>query len=176
VAGARADGSGGRRLVQGGLAVALALVAISIESAPLGLGPLDRSSPDLLFCVLAVWAARRPRAVPLLVVFALGLLRDFLTDPPIGIGALSLVAATEVIKARARALSRQGFLVEWLLAAVAVAGMLAMQWLALFVSFAQPPYLSLLLEHALFTLLVYPLMAMLVGLVLRRRWRDGRVA
>ena len=90
------------------------LGAVLLEAAPAGIAPLSLPSPDLLFCLVAVWAVRAPEAAPILLVFALGLVRDFLTDLPPGLGALSLVAAGEALKARAGALARQPFAVEWL--------------------------------------------------------------
>jgi rod shape-determining protein MreD len=161
------------RVLQGAVVSALGLGAVFLEAAPLGLGPLDNPSPDLLFCVLAVWVVRRPDSLPVALVFALGVMRDLLTDPPPGIGALSLVVAVELLRARRRALARQSFLAEWAVAGLALAGMLAMQWLALLLTFAQPPYLSLVLQQAILTLALYPAAALLLGRLRRRRWRDA---
>ena len=149
----------------------LGCLAVSLEAAPLGTDPLARPSPDLLFAVLAVWALRRAAAVPVPLVFALGLMRDMVTDLPVGLGALSLVAAIEILRARRRVMASRSFLAEWSLAAAVLAGMLAMQWTGVVVSFAQPPFLVDLLRQFAGTLAVYPVIALLAGSVLRRRWR-----
>ncbi|HUF57449.1 MAG TPA: hypothetical protein VMM55_12900, partial [Thermohalobaculum sp.] len=76
------------RLARTGLMSVLGLLAIYVEAAPLGIGPSAPPSPDLLLCVIVYWTARRPGSTPLLAVFALGLVRDLLTDVPTGAGAL----------------------------------------------------------------------------------------
>lgn len=150
------------------------LGAVLLEAAPAGIAPLSLPSPDLLFCLVAVWAVRAPEAAPILLVFALGLVRDFLTDLPPGLGALSLVAAGEALKARAGALARQPFAVEWLWVAAVATGMLALQWMGLLVSFLQPPYATLLAQQAAATVAAYPVAVLLAGRLLRGRTRGGR--
>lgn len=107
----------------------------------------------------------------MLLVYALGLLRDLLTDLPVGLGALALVLAAEALKARAPALSRQPFLIEWAWVAGMAAAMSATLWLAVTMSFAQPPYASLLLQQYAATLMVYPVLSMALRWLLRVRDR-----
>lgn len=163
--------AGGRRALRGaGLAVT-GLAAVMLEAAPAGVAALSLPSPDLLFCLVAVWAVRAPGAAPILLIFALGLMRDLLTDLPPGLGALSLVAAGEALKARAAQLSRQPFLVEWFWVALAGAAMVALQWLGLLATFLQPPYGSLLAQQVIATALVWPLVLMLTARLLRQTRR-----
>ncbi|MEM1346027.1 MAG: rod shape-determining protein MreD, partial [Pseudomonadota bacterium] len=117
------------------LLLALAgLVAIAVEAAPLGLEPRALPSPDLLACLVACWAVRAPEAAALVLVFALGLVRDLLTDLPIGLGALTLVLLAEAMRLRAgRASGWSAFLLEWLWFALAAAAMLALQWLGVLI-------------------------------------------
>jgi len=124
------------------MAVLMGVVAIYLEVSPLGLEALAPPSPDLLFCVLAVYAVRAPRAVPLLLVFGLGLMRDLLADLPAGVGALSLVIAVEAMKRTRLGAGRPSFVAEWARAAIVLALMLAGQWAAVLISFAQPPELA----------------------------------
>lgn len=145
----------------------LALVAVSIESAPLGFRADAWPSPDLLFCIVACWSLRRPQAVPLLLIFGLGLARDLLTDLPAGAGALTLVLASEGLKAGADPLSRRGFGSEWLAVAGAFAAMLLAQWLMVLLVLAHPPYLVELGQQWLVTLALYPPLAALL------RWPFG---
>ena len=76
----------------------LALLAIFLEATPMGLEATSRPSPDLLLCVVAYWSVRRPRSAPAVLVFSLGLVRDLLTDVPVGAGALSLMVISELLK------------------------------------------------------------------------------
>ena len=108
---------------------------------------------------------RVPSAAPLLLVFALGLARDLLTDLPVGLGALALVFAAEWLKARRFGLARQPFVFEWLAVALAAAAMGMALWLAVALSLAKPPFLSMLAEHYGATLAVYPLTVFLCGWV-----------
>ena len=157
----------GRRVARGAALTLTGLFAILLEAAPLGLHPLALPSPDLLACVLLCWAVRAPRAVPLALVFVLGVLRDMVTDVPPGLGALTLVLACETIKAVHERLLRRAFLAEWLWVAGAVAGMLALQWLGVLVSLAQPPYPAQLFQQFTATLIAYPLVVLFARGVLR---------
>lgn len=163
-----------RGMVRMALLAACGLLAVFIEAAPLGLTATARPSPDLLFCILAIWALRRPDTVPVLLVFALGLTRDLLTDLPPGLGAVTLVFAIEALKLRRAPLARQGFIVELLLIATVFAAMLAGQWLGVLVALAQPPYLILILQQYTVTLLVYPVLVALIRVVFQLRWQQPK--
>ena len=158
------------RLARMVLMALLCLIAIYAEAAPLGLGPSAPPSPDLLLCVVVYWTVRRPEATPLLAIFALGLMRDFITDAPLGAGALSLVIVTEILKAQRRRVQRSGFYLEWIALGLAVLGATAFQWLLVVLTFMQPPYLMDLLHQCLYTVMVYPALALLFRWVLRITW------
>lgn len=151
--------------------VVLSMIAVFAEAAPLGLGPTAPPSPDLLLCVLVYWSVRRPGSTPMLAVFALGLMRDFITDTPLGAGALALVIVTEVLKTQRRALQRSNFLVEWIALGIATLGATALQWLLVVLTFMQPPYLMDLFHQCLYTAMVYPIVVVIFRWVLRITWR-----
>ena len=155
------------RLWSAALMLTVGVLAIYVEAAPLGVGPAAPPSPDLLLCVVVYWAAHRPRATPLLAVFALGLVRDLLTDAPAGAGALALVLAAETVKAMRRRLARGSFLVEWLVLAGAALATAALMWLLVLLTFAQPPYLADLFHQSLYTAMIYPLLAFAFRYALR---------
>jgi rod shape-determining protein MreD len=152
-------GLDGARLWRIALMLALGVLAVYIEAAPLGVGPAAPPSPDLLLCVIVYWAAHRPGSTPLLAVFALGLMRDLLTDAPAGAGALALVLAAEAVKEMRGRLARGSFLVEWLALAGAALGTSALMWLLVLVTFAEPPDLLALVHQSLYTVMVYPPLA-----------------
>ncbi|MEL6477716.1 MAG: rod shape-determining protein MreD [Pseudomonadota bacterium] len=159
------------RLIRMTLFLALGALAIFIEAAPVDLSATALPSPDLLLCVVVFWALRRPGSTPTLLIFALGLTRDLLTDAPIGAGTLSLVLTAEVIKEYRGWIASRPFLVEWLaMAGAALAGVL-LQWLLITVTFGQPPYLGQLATLALFTVAAYPLVVFLLRWGLRIGWR-----
>jgi rod shape-determining protein MreD len=159
------------RLLRTGLMLALGLIAIFIEAAPVGLSADAFPSPDILFCIVAYWSTRRPGAAGLLAIFALGLARDLLTDAPVGAGALTLVAASEFLKTIGPGLSRRNFATEWLLLASVLAVVLAFQWLVVLILLAHPPYLVDLVHQWLATMALYPVLALIFRWLFRISWR-----
>ena len=159
------------RLIRIALMLALGLVAIFVEAAPLGLSADAYPSPDILFCVVAYWSTRRPEAAMLVAVFALGLTRDLLTDAPVGAGVLTLVFASEFLKTLSRGLSRRRFATEWLLLATVLALVIITQWLIVLILLAHPPYLIDLGYQWLATLALYPFLALIFRWLFRIRWR-----
>lgn len=149
----------------------LGMVAIYIEAAPLGLGPTAPPSPDLLLCVVIYWSIRRPGSTPLPAIFALGLMRDFLTDVPVGAGTLTLVIASEIFKSYRRYFQRSNFLVEWISTGVAALASGAILWCLVIVTLSQPPYVMDLLHQCLYTAMVYPILVLIFRWVLRISWR-----
>ena len=151
-----------QNLFGGALMLAMGMLAIFAEAAPMGLAADARPSPDIVFCIVACWSLRRPAAAALPVVFALGLARDLLTDVPTGIGALSLVLASEYLRLFSPLLARRNFATEWAAIALFLALSLALQWLTVLILLAHPPYLSDLgLQWAL-SIGIYPLVALLL--------------
>lgn len=164
------------RLIRIALMLALGLAAIFVEAAPLGLAADAYPSPDILFCVVAYWSVRRPEAAVLVAVFALGLARDLMTDAPVGAGVLTLVFASEFLKALGPGLSRRSFATEWLLLATVLVLVLMAQWLIVLVLLAHPPYLTDLAYQWLATMALYPALAVVLRWLFRIGWRKGAPA
>ncbi len=158
------------RLIRMALVTVLGILAIYVEAAPLGLGPDVPPSPDLLLCVVAYWSARRPEAIPLVLVFVLGLGRDLLTDVPVGAGVLSLVLVSEGFKVWRRHLARSMFLTEWLALGFAAIAGTALVWVLVVLTLAQPPYLVTLLHQGLCTAMIYPALVLVMRWGLRIGW------
>lgn len=163
------------RIARIALLMLLGLLAIYAESAPLGLSATARPSPDLLLCLVAYWALRRPGSTPIMAVFALGLARDLLTDVPVGAGALTLVITAELFKAWRLPISRTVFPLEWGLVACAALGSALLQWVLVVVTLAQPPYLMALIHQSLYTAAVYPVVVLFLRWGLRITWRKREV-
>ncbi len=161
------------RLIRIALLLVLGLIAIFVEAAPLGLSPDAYPSPDILFCVVAYWSIRRPGSAALIAVFALGLARDLITDAPAGAGVLTLVFASEFLKAVGPGLSRRSFATEWLLLAVMLALVIMAQWLIVLILLAHPPYLTDLAYQWLATMVLYPVLALVFRWLFRIGWRTG---
>lgn len=164
------------RLLRTGLMLVLGLLAIYVEAAPLGVGPSAPPSPDLLLCVVVFWAARQPRATPMLAVFALGLLRDIVTDAPTGAGALALVLAAEAVRGIRRRLARGSVMLEWLTLAAAAFATAAFMWLLTVLALSQPPYVAQLFHQSLYTIMAYPAIALALRWGLRISWQKTQAA
>lgn len=164
------------RIARVALLFLLGLLAIYAEAAPLGLGATALPSPDILLCVVAYWAIRRPGSTPILGVFALGLVRDLLTDVPVGAGALSLVILTEVLKSQRLVLARSRFWLEWGAVALGALGTATLQWMLVVLTLAQPPYLVPIGQQILYTAALYPVIVLLLRWVFRISWRRREAA
>lgn len=147
-----------RASLQAVLVAALGIVVIHVPLVPLGHAANRVANPDLLFCLLAAWTVRRPAAVPLPLVLALGLAADLLLGRPPGPGALGLVLATEYLRTRRIA----GFATEFFRAAALFAALLSGTALLLLLTLAPSPGLEPLARHWLATILAYPVIAGLV--------------
>lgn len=164
------------RLIRTALMMALGLIAIFVEAAPLGLSADARPSPDILFCIVAYWSTRRPGAAALLAIFALGLTRDLLTDTPVGAGALTLVLASEFLKTLGPGLARRRFTTELLLLGTVLAVILMSQWLVVLILLAHPPYLIDLAYQWMATMALYPALVLIFRWLFRVTWRKIPVA
>lgn len=140
--------------------LAAGLVALFIQIAPVSQIPADWR-PDLVWCVLAFFALRAPRAAPLLLVALLLLARDALTGAPPGAGALALLLAFEGLRLWARSRPVRPPLLSQAVAATGFqAAALALQWLMLAAVFAPTPDLDALARHLAATALALPIVAL----------------
>lgn len=165
---------GTSRVLRQILLLVLGLLAIYAEAAPIGHAAQSWPSPDMLFLVIAFFSVRRPGTALLLWVFVLGLSRDLLTDTPVGIGALSLVAASEALKSLHLTLRRASFATEMLTVAAVLAGMLAMQWLAVVTTLLPAPPIGVMLRQWALTVALYPAIALVLRWLFRVGWRRPR--
>lgn len=135
--------------------VALGWFAAAMELAPAGGGAARLPAPDLLFCVAAAFAARRPEAAPAALVFGLGLARDALAGGPLGLGAVALLLSVEGVRRMADG-RRRRFLRDWGVVAGWAAAGLALQWLGLALTLAPRPPVGELALRLAATAAVWP--------------------
>lgn len=146
---------------------------ILIAAVPMRPGVPEWPVPDLLMLLCCYWVLRRPESTPLLAVFALGLAADLVLLRPVGVGALTLVLATEVLRAQRQGLGDTSFLVEWLIVALTVLVMATLQIALLWLGLGALPALGEVAAHAGLTAAVYPLMAFVCATLLGLRHRRG---
>lgn len=163
-----------QRLARLSLFVLLGLIAIFAEAAPVGHPSGGLPSPDLLFLVVAFFSLRRPGTLLMVLVFALGLIRDLLTDAPVGAGALTLFAASEAFRALRQRLRAAPVAAELLAVSVVLAATLAVQWLLVVLTFLQPPAPLVLVWQWALTIALYPLVIVVLRWMFRIGWRRPR--
>lgn len=146
---------------------------ILLSAIPLQPGAPQWPMPDLLFALCCYWVLRRPDSAPLIVVFALGLTADMLLMRPVGIGALTLVLATEVLRGQSRHLREVPFVLEWAIVAALIGMGVAMQAALIWISLGSPPTVGQLGRYAVGTMLSYPLVALICGGLLGLRHRGN---
>lgn len=153
-------------------AAALVLVfgwlAILVEITPINQNTNALPSPDLLFCVLAFMAIRRPDTTSAWLVLLLALSRDLLTGGPVGLGALTIFAAVESLRIISELLRRRRIIEVAAIIAAAFAINFA-QAVLLTITLADAPTLLPLLQRTAFTVAAYPIVFFLFRQILRIR-------
>lgn len=146
------------------IVLVVVFILIILSATPFHLGKFDQIRPYFLLIAVYYWAVIRPTTLPPLPTFITGIILDLLTGYPLGMNALTLVAAQWVTRTQRRFLAGQPFMVIW--AGFALEALLAgiLQWtvFSLFntslMSIASP-LISVLMTAVLFPLVVLPLAA-----------------
>lgn len=145
-------------------ALLLVLVALLLVLSvfPLPVAGLGEIRPDIMLIAIYYWATLRPDVLSPLSAFAAGFMLDLLTGYPLGLQALTLVAAQWTTRAQRKFLHGQPFVVMWAGFALVALGAALMQW-AFFSLFyleivsVRPALFSAFLTALLFPLVVWPL-------------------
>ncbi|MEX2519816.1 MAG: hypothetical protein WD969_10845 [Paracoccaceae bacterium] len=148
--------------------VSFGWLAILIGLAPIDARAAARPSPDLLFCVAAFLAIRRPSATPAILVLLLGLVRDVIGGAPVGLGALTLWGAVEYLRFHRERLIRSLPAEIGVIAALAFL-IPALHLAAMTLTLAPSPALEVLASGAVATIVAYCLVALLFRYVFRIR-------
>lgn len=143
-----------------GATTALLLVVVG---GPLGLpGQAELQSALALGCVF-FWSLFRPASLPPPLVFGLGVLADLLGYGPIGIDVLVFLIVHGLAMLWRRELTRQSFLLVWLVFLTVAAGSAALQWvLTSLLTFQLLPVTPALFQATLSAGL-YPLLAVVLA-------------
>lgn len=145
-----------RPFLRGLLMSLVAIVGLLVTLSPVAPGGGGIPMPDLVFAIACVWALRRPTGAPLLILFALGLMSDLLTGRPVGLGTLTLLIVTEVLRGQTRTLRDLSLVVEWLVVALLLIASIIVQHLLLWITLAPAPRLSDVLAAGAVTMICYP--------------------
>ena len=151
------------------------LVAVVLSCLPFGswLGAGD--APAFAFVAVVYWALARPAGLSLISVFLAGLLFDFLSDGPPGMWALVYLIVYLVLSGQNRVDLNAPLVGHWAVCAAAAVGAGLFAWIigsfyyALFLPFRP------LMVHLGLAVAIYPLFALLSGLLPRAAIAGERV-
>lgn len=140
---------------------ALTVVLVLAMGIPLGLPAQHGVMPVPALAAVYFWTLYRPTLMPPLAVFGIGVLTDLLAAAPLGLNPLLLLALHAAVLTQRRVLTRQTFLLVWLVFALLAGAVLGLGWAlrALF-AFRLLPLDAALYEYAL-TVVAYPALSWL---------------
>lgn len=154
-----------RHLVSQLVFVALALALTYGRLMPLSTEPVRWPGPDVLLALTLCWSLRRPDAVPILLVAAVFFLSDLLYQRPPGLMAALVVAGSEALRGRSRAVRSGTLLSEWLSAGMAIVAITLANRMIQILIFVAPPPLAIDMLVMTMTIVIYPLVALLSHVV-----------
>ncbi|MGL4236125.1 rod shape-determining protein MreD [Tabrizicola sp.] len=156
-------------LVFRGLFVVIALVLLFLRLLPLGSAPGALPGPDLLLCMIMAWIVRRPDFLPMPLILVVILAEDLILMRPPGLWTAIVIIATEFLRSRIALTRELSFLVEWLLIAGVMLGMMLAYRLVLGIAFVPQPPFGFAIVQVLWSIAVYPVVVALSRLALDLR-------
>ena len=107
----------------------MALLTSVLSNLSFGLSNLPDAAPFLTLIVVFFWTARRPEALPPLVVFLIGIWHDSLAGTPIGMSSFILLGARIAVTEQNIFIFAQSFILGWLGFSVVCAIAVAAKWM-----------------------------------------------
>lgn len=89
------------------------ILALLFDAVPMATGTASLFLPNFTLPVLFFWAVHTPRAVPLALVFILGMATDTLHNTPLGLHALAYLVFVLGAKSQSEHLAGLGLLFNW---------------------------------------------------------------
>jgi rod shape-determining protein MreD len=152
-----------------GLFLALALGLVFLKLLPLGHSAGALPGPDLVLCLIMAWVVRRPDYIPLTMIVLVVLIEDLILMRPPGLWTAFVVMATEFLRSRVALTRELNFVVEWMLVAGLMLGILLAYRLTLAVTLVPQAPFGFAAVQVLWSILLYPLVVGLSHLVLDLR-------
>lgn len=106
----------------------LTLALVVVNAVPMHIPGLARVAPVLPLIAVYHWAVFRPRLLPPVVVFFVGVLEDVLTGTPVGFNALVFLAVYGAVLSQKRFFTGKSFLILWLGFGLIAAGAAGLGW------------------------------------------------
>lgn len=158
----------GHRWMSRAAFLGLATLFYLVRILPLDFAPGGWPGPDLLLALTFAWVLRRPDYVPAVLIAAVFLLDDLLSQRPPGLWAALVLLGSEFLRGRIALLRGRPFLAEWAMVAGVMAALMAVQHAVLTLVLVPQATLTEEVARLLATLLVYPPVAGLSRLAFDR--------
>jgi rod shape-determining protein MreD len=152
-----------------GLFLAVALVLLFMRLLPLGSAPGALPGPDILVCVIMAWIVRRPDFLPMPLILVVIFAEDLILMRPPGLWTAIVILATEFLRGRIALTRELSFIVEWLLVAGVMLGMMLAYRLILGLAFVPQAPFGFAIVQVLWSIAVYPAVVALSRLALDLR-------
>ncbi|MFV2035301.1 MAG: rod shape-determining protein MreD, partial [Halocynthiibacter sp.] len=123
-------------------------------------------APDLLVGLAFGWVLRRPEYVPVVLIALVFLAADLLFQRPPGLFAALVIWGSEFLRSRSHFMREFPFLLEWVIVATVIAGVMVANRLIQLAVVLEPPALGLTAIQFATTVLAYPLVVLFSWLAL----------
>lgn len=147
----------------------LSLLILFIRLLPADLSGSGAVVPDLVFLMVAAWVLRRPVHLPALLIVAVAIVEDLLTQRPPGIWPLMMLAGSEFLRQRQGFAREINLAMEWAVVAGVYLGMFVLHRFALTIVMVPRPPLDLSLLALAVTVLLYPVVVFVLHFVFQVR-------
>jgi rod shape-determining protein MreD len=147
-------------------AVLSLILALAFYAAPLRIASGPDLMPMLPLMTLYIWSTVRPRFIPPIVIFVIGILNDVLTGGVLGVWALAYLIALTIARSRDEDGPTREFGPVWIRFLVILAIAIPVAWSAGSLAIGQPAPVRPLLIEGVASALMFPLLAFLF---IRRR-------
>ena len=137
----------------------ITLLLMLLTQAPFDIPGQAALLPAVALCCVWFWSLVRPRALPPLVVFAVGLMTDLLGYLPLGVGVFTMLAVHGVALAMRRSLSRRGFAWVWAVFGGVAAAASTLIWLMVMLLTFRPLSPDPAIFVAVLAIALYPVLA-----------------
>ncbi|MBF0354307.1 MAG: rod shape-determining protein MreD [Alphaproteobacteria bacterium] len=146
------------------LPVVLTVLLLLLSLLPLKLPGLASIMPPLAMMGVFYWGVYRPDLLSGFSAFGIGVVQDLLAGLPLGVSALVLLLIHGFALARRRFFLSHAFPIVWGGFSLASAGAFFLTWLLIFFLAGRAPDPHPALIQFLLTVLIFPLLARLMGL------------
>ncbi len=136
--------------------VMIALVLFFVRLLPMGADAGSWPGPDILLCVIFAWVQRRPDYLPIWLILLVVLTEDFLLMRPPGLWTALVILASEFLRNRAGQTRELGLIMEWLLIALLMIGILLAYRMVFAMTFLPQPGFGFAMIEVAASILCYP--------------------